>query len=100
MNLVDPTAEIAVPLSWHGAIGLRTLGFRHVGVAMKQHAPVKFGEPFDPKSVDGVRLARRMQAEARCRREMNVERAAALEAAKPLRLVLWDTLRDLVGRPQ
>jgi len=41
----------------------------------KQYAPVKFGEPFNPKSVEGVQVRRRQADAIRMRREEEAEMA-------------------------
>ncbi len=42
---------------------------------IKQYAPVKFGEPFNPNSVEGVQMRRRQAAAMRRRREEEAELA-------------------------
>ena len=39
----------------------------------KQYAPVKFGEPFNPKSVEGAQMRRRQAAAIRERKEEEAE---------------------------
>ena len=41
----------------------------------KQYAPVKFGEPFNPKLVEGVQMRRRQAAAIRRRKEEEEETA-------------------------
>jgi len=67
----------------------------------KQYAPVKFGEPFNPKSVEGVQMRRRQAAAVRSRKEEEVEMAQidARQAADEIRLAnrspfvkMWDRI--------
>lgn len=67
----------------------------------KQYAPVKFGEPFNPNSVEGVQMRRRQAAAIRRRKEeeaelaeIDAEQAAeeARRAARPWLLKVWDRL--------
>ncbi len=68
---------------------------------IKQYAPVKFGEPFNPKSVEGAQMRRRQAAAIRRCKEEEVEFAeidgrqdaenARLAARSPFRK-LWDRI--------
>ena len=68
---------------------------------IKQYAPVKFGDPFNPKSVEGAQMRCRQAAAIRRRREEEAELAeidarqdaenARLAARSPLRK-LWDRI--------
>ena len=69
--------------------------------ATKQCAPVKFGEPFDPNSVEGVQLRRRQTAAIRRREVEEAENAEidARQAAEEERLAkrsflekIWDLI--------
>ncbi len=64
----------------------------------KQHAPVKFGEPFNPKSVEGVRAARQEAFENRRAEKMLKELAVKRLAGRPLRVRLWEKLSRVVAR--
>ncbi len=63
----------------------------------KQHAPVKFGEPFNPKSVEGVQLARQEAIQNRRAEKRLKELAAQRLAARPFRMKLPQWLRGVVG---
>ncbi len=68
---------------------------------IKQYAPVKFGEPFNPNSVEGVQMRRRQAAAIRRRKEEEAELAeidarqeaenARRAARSPFRK-LWDRI--------
>ena len=68
---------------------------------IKQYAPVKVGDPFNPKSAEGAQMRRRQAAAIRRRREEEAELAeidarqdaenARLAARSPLRK-LWDRI--------
>lgn len=68
---------------------------------IKQYAPVKFGEPYNPKSVEGVQMRRRQAAAIRRRKEEEAELAeinarqdaenARLAARSPFKK-LWDRI--------
>ena len=68
---------------------------------IRQYAPVKFGEPFNPKSVEGVQMLRRQAVAIRRRREEEAEMVEidARQAAEQTRLAarspfakMWDRI--------
>jgi hypothetical protein len=67
----------------------------------KQYAPVKFGDPFNPQSVEGVQMRRRQAIAIRRRTEEEAEAAEidARQAAEETRLAarspfakIWDRI--------
>ena len=67
---------------------------------IKQYAPVKFGEPFNPKSVEGAQMRRRQVAAIRMRKEEEMELAEidARQDAENVRLVTRSPFRKLWDR--
>lgn len=67
---------------------------------LRQYAPVKFGEPFNPKSVEGVQMRRRQAAAIRRRKEEEAELAAidARQAEEDARRAAGSSLRKLWDR--
>ena len=67
---------------------------------IRQYAPVKFGEPFNPNSVEGVQMRRRQAATIRKRKEEEAELAQidAEQAAEQVRLSARSPLAKLWDR--
>lgn len=67
---------------------------------IRQYAPVKFGEPFNPQSVDGVQARRQQAASIRRRKQEEAELAEidAKQAAVDLRLAARSPLTKLWER--
>ncbi len=67
---------------------------------IRQYAPVKFGEPFNPQSVDGVQARRQQAAAIRRRKQEEAELAEidARQAAEDIRLAARSPLAKLWER--
>lgn len=66
-------------------------------MAPKQYEPVKFGDPFNPHSVDGHRGLLAKRAEGLWWKDNEGQRLVAIEAARPMRIKLWESLRRIIG---
>lgn len=67
---------------------------------IRQYAPVKFGEPFNPDSVEGMQMRRRQAAAIRRRKEGEAELAQidADKAAEHARLAARSRVAKLLER--
>ena len=60
---------------------------------VKQYEPIRFGEPYNPRSVEGHRDAVAAALETRRFNKMMKEQEALIEALRPLHIKLLDKLR-------
>lgn len=58
----------------------------------RRYKPIKFGDPYDPRTVEGHYYAVKAAAEERQFKRMMKEREALREAMKPLHVKLWEWL--------
>ena len=62
----------------------------------KRYKPIRFGDPYDPRSVEGHINAVSDAAEARRFNRKVKQREAEREAEKPLHVILYEKLQQLV----